>query len=111
MNILDFINSNTVREYLKSINYKPDSLTAAFIVWQSKDHTLAEKEEAFEWIIENMPDMPIPAHEYHSERESLHEFLDTYIETLSRYIDGFKLDSPDAIYDFYTYYKAPITPG
>ena len=51
--ILEFINSNTVRDYLKSINYEPDSLTAAFIVWQSKSHTLAQKEEAFEWIIKN----------------------------------------------------------
>ena len=40
--ILEFINSNTVRDYLKSINYEPDSLTAAFIVWQSKDHPLEE---------------------------------------------------------------------
>ncbi|MBQ1936610.1 MAG: hypothetical protein II355_02470, partial [Bacteroidales bacterium] len=65
------------------------------------------KEKAYRFIIENMSDMPIPAHEYHSARESLHEFLATYTETLSRYVDGFKLDHPDAIYDFSTYYKAP----
>lgn len=107
MNILDFINSNTVREYLKSINYKPDSLTTAFIVWQSKSHTLAEKEKAFEWIIENMPDMPIPAHENHAERESLHEFLEEYMWTLSEYIKRFQADVEDAIYDFWVYYKEP----
>ena len=105
--ILEFIDSNTVYKHLIDIGYEPDALTAAFIVWQSKDHTLEEKEKAYRFIIENMKDMPITAHEYHSERESLHEFLATYIETLSRYVDGFKLDHPDAIYDFSTYYKAP----
>jgi len=107
MNILDFINSNTVREYLKSINYKPDSLTAAFIVWQSKSHTLAEKDKAFKWIIENMPDMPIPAHENHAERESLHEFLEEYMWTLSMYIQSFEVGEPNEVYDFSAYYGAP----
>lgn len=107
MDILEFIDSNTVYKHLIDIGYEPDALTAAVIVWQSKSHNLAEKEKAFKWIIENMKDMSIPAHEYHSERVSLHEFLATYIETLSRYVDGFKLDHLDAIYDFSTYYKAP----
>jgi hypothetical protein len=107
MDILEFIDSNTVYKHLIDIGYEPDALTAAVIVWQSKSHNLAEKEKAFKWIIENMKDMSIPAHEYHSERASLHEFLATYIETLSRYVDGFKLDHLDAIYDFSTYYKAP----
>lgn len=107
MNILDFINSNTVREYLKSINYKPDSLTAAFIVWQSKSHTLAEKDKAFKWIIENMPDMPIPAHENHAERASLHEFLEEYMWTLSMYIQSFEVSEPNEVYDCSAYYGAP----
>ncbi len=107
MNILDFINSNTVREYLKSINYKPDSLTAAFIVWQSKSHTLTEKEKAFEWIIENMPDMPIPAHENHAERESLHEFLKKYNSLVSACIKSFETADESGIYDFSIYYGSP----
>ena len=105
--ILEFIDSNTVYKHLINIGYEPDSLTAAVIVWQSKSHNLSEKEKAYRFIIENMTDVTIPAHEYHSERASLHEFLATYIETLSRYVDGFKLDHLDAIYDFSTYYKAP----
>ncbi len=107
MNVLEFINSNTVRKHLQSINYKPDSLTAAFIVWQSKSHTLAEKDKAFKWIIENMPDMPIPAHENHAERESLHEFLEEYMWTLSMYIQSFEVGEPNEVYDFSAYYGAP----
>ena len=106
MNVLEFINSNTVRKHLKSINYKPDSLTAAFIVWQSKSHTLAEKAKAFEWIIENMPDMPIPAHENHAEKESVYSFLRGYIDLVSKYISSFENGENDAVYYFTAYYGA-----
>ena len=105
--ILEFINSETVYKHLIDIGYKPDSLTAAFIVWQSKDHTLEEKEKAYNFIIENMPDMHIPAHEYHGAKESVHEFLREYMNTLSGYIKLFQSDTGDAVYDFSTYYKEP----
>ena len=105
--ILEFINSSTVYKHLIDIGYELDSLTAAFIVWQSKDHTLEEKEKAYNFIIENMPDMPIPAHEYHSERESVHEFLREYMSTLSGYIKRFQLNTDRAVYDFSAFYGAP----
>ena len=88
--ILGFINSNIVYKHLIDIGYEPDALTAAFIVWQSKDHTLEEKEKAYRFIIENMKDMPIPAHENHRARESLHSFLKKYIRRASRWIERFK---------------------
>ena len=105
--ILEFIDSNTVYKHLIDIGYEPDALTAAWIVWQSKSHTLAQKEEAFEWIIANMPDMKIPKHEYHAERESLHEFLDEYIGTTSMYVQSFVFDDPGVAYEFSAYYGAP----
>ena len=43
MYILEFINSNTVYKHLIDIGYEPDALTAAFIAWQSKDHTHSRK--------------------------------------------------------------------
>jgi hypothetical protein len=50
--ILNFIDSNSVYKNLVDTDYKPTALEAAFIVWQSKSHTLAEKNKAFEWIKE-----------------------------------------------------------
>lgn len=105
--ILEFINSETVYKHLIDIGYEPDSLTAAYIVWQSKSHTLAQKEEAFEWIIKNMPDMKIPRHEYHAERASLHEFLEEYMWTLSMYIQSFESSEPNDVYDLSAYYGEP----
>ena len=103
--ILEFINSNTVRDYLKNANYEPDSLTAAYIVWQSKSHTLAQKEEAFEWIIKNMPDMEIPEHVNHKRYESLHDFLAEYNDYIGIQIQSFEFDDPGVAYNFSVYYK------
>ena len=105
--ILNFIDSNTVYKHLIDIGYEPDALTAAFIVWQSKDHTLEEKEKAYRLIIENMKDMPIPAHENHRARESLHSFLKIYIRRASRWIEHFKSGESNMVYDFSAYYGAP----
>jgi hypothetical protein len=105
--ILEFIDSNTVYNHLIDIGYEPDALCASYIVWQSKDHTLLEKEKAYRFIIENMPDMPIPAHEYHAARASLHVFLEEYVSTLSDYIKLFQSDTGDAVYDFSMYCKDP----
>ena len=105
--ILEFINSNTVREYLEKINYIPDSLCAAWLICQSKNHTLKEKLDAWRWVIDNMPDMPIPAHEYHSERDSLHELLKEYNRLISSYIKSFEASECGAVYDFSVYYGDP----
>ena len=59
MNIYDFINSNAIRNHLKDINYVFTPMEAAFVVWQSKTHTMNQKHEAFQHIIDNMQDCPI----------------------------------------------------
>ena len=41
-----FINSKDVREYLASQNYQLTPVQRAFLVWQSKRHTLEQKHEA-----------------------------------------------------------------
>ena len=101
--ILDFINSDRVYKHLIDIGYEPDSLTAACIVYSSREHTLGQKEKGYSFIIENLPDMKIPT-EYNAGQQSVHGLLREYISTLSRYIEAFESESPDAVYDFSTNY-------
>ena len=60
MDILKFVNSKDIYEYLQSINYKCDSLQVAWLIHQSANKTIEEKYVAYRWIIENMPDRPMP---------------------------------------------------
>ena len=73
MNIYDFFNSRDVAEHCKNIGHKFTAMEIAFLVWQSNEHTLAEKHTAWQKIIDTMPDEPLP--EYYWINNSLHDFL------------------------------------
>lgn len=79
MDILNFINSKDIREYLQGINYKCDSMQAAWLVYQSANKTMEEKHAAYHWIIENMPDCSMPERRFAIHRDSLHAFLQEHI--------------------------------
>ena len=72
MKAIDFVNSKDIREYWEDIGYKPAALESAWLIWQSKNHTVAEKHEAFEKIIKTTEDYTLNKYElnvqklYHS---------------------------------------------
>ena len=80
MDILSFVNSKDIREYLHEIDYKCDSMQAAWLVYQSADKTMEEKHAAYRWIIDNMPDCPMPKRRFAVARESLHAFLQEHMD-------------------------------
>lgn len=47
MNVLDFVNSTDIRDYLKKIDYKCNQLEASWLVYQNGMHTLEEKMNAW----------------------------------------------------------------
>lgn len=75
MNIYEFIDSKSIRENLKEIEYKYTSLEASYIVWQSKKHSAVEKYSAWEYIMQNMSDFKLTGW-----RENFFELLSKYIE-------------------------------
>ena len=77
MKFYEFINSKDIREHCRKINYRPDSLECAYLIWQSRGHTIEQKHKAYEWIISFMPDAEIKTEE---RSLSLHEYLKTYIK-------------------------------
>lgn len=58
MEILDFCNSDTVRNYWKEINYTPNCYEAAWIVWDSFNKSINDKLEALDYILDNFEDVP-----------------------------------------------------
>jgi hypothetical protein len=79
MDILSFVNSKDIREYLQLINYQCDSMQAAWLVYHSAIKTMDEKHAAYRWIIENMPDCPMPKRRFAINRDSLHTFLQEHM--------------------------------
>lgn len=99
MNIYDFINSRDIAKYLKEINYQFSTLECAWLVWQSCKHTLEQKHEAWQEIIDTMPDCSIEARPNHAEVHSLHNYLKDYIDFQQQSIKRFFYLEPQMFYN------------
>jgi len=108
MDVFRFINSNAVRDYLKEINYKFNTLEAAYLVHDCRFATLKEKHEAFSEILETMPDMAPEqelgrcAMDYGS--DSIHKLIKLHIENKEHWITEF-YGFEKAVYRFQLYGK------
>lgn len=78
MNILNFLNSQSVAKYLEEINYKFSAQEAAFIVWNS-NKPFAEKVTAWQEIIKTMQDCTVRCRFDYPKYPSLHKFLKNYM--------------------------------
>jgi len=59
MDLLKFVNSNDIRDHLKSIDYKINAKEAVWLVYQSWYTTLREQIDACRYIEENLPDVDL----------------------------------------------------
>ena len=111
MDIFRFINSRDIREYLKSRNYPFTSLEAAWLIYQCRCATIKEKHEAWQELIQTMPDCAVAEHPHTARHESLHQFLKEYIRTEDEILDWFFRDEKDAIYNCEFWEYAMWCPG
>ena len=102
--IIDFVNSKDIREYWQHIGYEPSALEAAWIVWQSKNHTVEEKHAVWKEIIETREDCSIPIVGYAIPQPPLHEFLNKYIEIENELISSFYKADDNAVYSYRMYF-------
>ena len=61
MDIFDFVDSRDIREHLRSIDFQPSTIEAAYLVWFSKTATLDQKCEAWQEIARTMPNCSLEA--------------------------------------------------
>lgn len=111
MDIFRFINSRDIREYLKIRNYPFTSLEAAWLIYQCRCATIKEKHEAWQELIQTMPDCAVAERPHTARHESLHQFLKEYIRTENEILDWFFRDEKDAIYNCEFWEYAMWCPG
>lgn len=114
MDILKFINSRAVRNYLKEINYKFSSVESTFIIWQSEYCSMDEKHKAWKYIIDNFADENVidsvteayksSLRECYGNKFGLHEFLRCYIDKEKRLAELAVTDEEKAVFSFEIYY-------
>lgn len=112
MDFYEFINSKAIRNHLKEIKYEFTSMEAAFVVWQSKTHTMKQKHKAFQYIIDNMADCQIEQKPWSAteinctiEHNTLHKMLKRFMEVEYEIIDAVKKDEDNALYSVRAVYE------
>ena len=108
MDFYRFINSKDIRKYLQDLNYKFNSQEASWLVNQCGDATLEEKHEAWNWIINNMPDMEVRERVNCKYRESLHDTLKKYMAMQDDLLRRFS-DPEEMIYSHEYYFNGRHT--
>ena len=103
MEICEFVNSGDIRKHWEKISYEPTPLESAWLIWQSKNHTLKEKHAAYWEIIDTTEDCPIPAGLHDIPQDSLHAFLERYMELELTLISKFYEDEPNTVYSYRFY--------
>lgn len=104
MKVFDFLNSKDIRRHWQEIGYNPSPLESAWLVWQSKNHTVEKKHEAWEEIIDKTKDCNIPEGEYATPQPPLHEFLERYISIENDLISSFYKTEDNAVYSYRLYF-------
>ena len=103
MDFTKFINSPDIREHHKKIDYQYNALEAAWLVFQCNSISVSvqDKHEAWQWIIDNMPDFVIEKERCrYFEGKSLHGVLKDYIEMENQFINDFINCSEDSVFTY-----------
>ena len=87
MDFYQFVNSPDVREHLRKIRYEFSPAEAAWFVYQSRTATLKEKHEAWQTIIDTMPDSAIEIG-HGDKQSSLHIFLRSCMQKQNELADA-----------------------
>ena len=80
MDIYRFLDSNDIRAHLQSLRYGFTLPEAAFLVWQCATAALSEKHTAWRELTQTMPDCKMERRRNMCEIQSMHGFLQEYIE-------------------------------
>ncbi len=92
--IYEYFNSRDVAEHCHDMKHEFTAMEAAYVVWHSKHHTLADKHKAWQMIIDVMPDEIFS----HTMGESLHDFLKEHVQAEKEKINDFCSSRKNCIY-------------
>ncbi len=101
MNALPFVNSKDIRAHLEKIGYTFSPTEMAWLIFQSRNHTLAEKHAAWRELAEEYPDVVFDAKypEYvDAPPESLSDYLRLYIDTEEKLLLEFSKNNGSFVY-------------
>jgi hypothetical protein len=95
--VYEFINSKDIRKYLRDIDYQFSVSEYAYLIWQSRNHTIRQKHKAFTNLL-NTTDTCIIRTTCCREGWDLHQTIKEYIELEDHLIQKFLEKEPSCFY-------------
>ena len=108
MNIYEFVNSRDISEHWEKIGFVPNALESAWLVYQSNNHTIEEKHDAWRWIIANMPDCEVTGKAIEPPQKSLREFLTRYMAIENAIISSIFTSEAGVVYSYRALWKSDL---
>lgn len=99
LDIFRFVDSQDIREHLRSIDYQFSTPEAAYLIWRSRNATLKERFDAWKWVIDAMPNCSMDERLNMPPIEDFHAFLREYMGLQKRLLEDFR-QSEGCIYQF-----------
>lgn len=103
MDIYSFVNSKSIRDYLRDINYNFNSKEAAWLIYQCNSLSMKEKYEAWEQLMQEMTDFDLGSRFDYIPGSSLFELIRSYISITTNQYDTFSKKNENAIYQYRFY--------
>ena len=101
MNIYDYFNSRDIAEHCRNIGHRFTAIETAYLVWHSNHHTLTDKHNAWQEIIDTLDDEEFRSN-WDFDNHTLHSFLQTYMRLQNEFIDDFRTTKEGYIYTYAT---------
>ena len=99
MDIYSFVGSRDIREHLRTINYQPNAIEAAYLIYMSYNATLEEKMTVWEELMMTVPDRAMTQRLHLPATDSFYGFLRQYMEAQKKAVESFP-DGESCIYSF-----------
>lgn len=98
MDVFSFINSRDIRDYLKQIEYRFNSLEVAWLIWQCRSMSYEDKKVAWQEVINTMTDCKVESRANVKGWDSLHSMLRQYISEMDSIIHDFYSKQKDCVF-------------
>lgn len=100
MDIYEFINSKDIREHCRKLEHEFKPMEAAFLIYYSQNHSIAQKHSAWKALIEEYPDTAVEETFHCPRLDSFHKFLQEYIALEDRLLEKFFSNEENHVYTF-----------
>ena len=96
MDIYKFINFKDIENHCRDIGFNFNPLESAFLIWQSRNHTIKEKHAAYNHILNQPAEFEFLLREWDYKKINMRDFLRNYMRIEDGLLSSIEENKPAA---------------